>query len=1340
MISDTTAPSYWFKFGAASARLALWLLVCAWALVGIGWVGLRFFIVPRIAELRPMLEQQATRVLGRPVQIGAVRAQSGGLIPSFELQDVRLLDAQGQVALELPQVLVALSARSLLNGGLEQLVLNGPALDVQRKADGQVWVAGFALGGGERSGAVDWLLAQPEIAIRHGSLRWSDALRAQPSVQFTDIDWVLRKSLQTHALRLDATPPPAWGARLQLTGIFKQPLLALHPKDWHSWSGQLYADFRELDLPQLQNYADLGLQVAQGRGALRAWIDVQRGQVTGATADLALRDAKITVAEPLQALDMAQVSGRLGVRSVAGGHEFSTQGLAFVTGDGLRWPGGNVRLLLQDETKPGGSLQADRLDLAALAQIATRLPLDALWRSRFQTMAPQGLVEQITASWQGPVMQPSNLTAQGRVRQLRWTAFTDASGQYPGLQGADVDFDLNAKGGHASVTVRKGSIAFPGLFDEPLIALDDLRSDVQWQRDATRLSVTLPNLRFANADAQGQAQLRWHSGPPGTPGTLDLQGSMGRAQGQRVYRYLPAVLPRAVRDYVQQSVQGGNVSALKFKVQGDLRDFPFAAKKAGEFQISAHVQDATYAYVPGAVQAHPLWPALSQLSGDFLLERDQIQIKNASAAIAGLGGLRIAKGQARIDLGGSAPTVSVDLSAQGPLAQMVAYVNSAPLGAQLGQALEQASASGSADLRLHLGLPLAALERSTVQGSVQLADNELQLRPEMPRLAHLHGGINFSDSGFNVNALQGHALGGDLRIDGGLNFTSTVTAAKAPTLHVQGSLSAEGLLQAHELGALAHLGQFASGATSYSMQIGWHGGMPDVQISSALVGLGLRLPAPLAKSAQTPLPLRLGWSPVDGQHGQDQLKLDLDHLLNLHFVRDVSGASARLLRGSVAVGLTPDELPVLPDTGVMADVRLASIDLDAWSTVLDTLGTPETPAGRHDGGASLASAYLPDTVALRAEDIVIGGRRVSHLVLGASRDGTLWRANLDAGEADGYFEYRPSVGSVPGRLYARLAHLVIGQSTGQDVENLLDQQPSSIPALDVVVDDFELRGKKLGRLEVNAVNLGAGRRGAGREWRLNQLNLSTPEAQFTASGNWVDINAQGGSALSLRERRRTVLNVKLDIRDAGEMLARQGMVGVFRKGHGLLEGQVSWLGSPLTFDIPSLDGQIKVNVEDGQFLKADPGIAKLLGVLSLQSLPRRLVLDFRDVFSEGFAFDFVRGDVAIARGTASTNNLQMKGVSAAVLMEGQADIVHETQHIKVVVVPEINAGGASLLATTINPLVGLSTFLAQWILRRPLIESATQELLIDGTWVDPHVSKVERKPQPPASSVKRGEP
>jgi uncharacterized protein YhdP len=193
------------------------------------------------------------------------------------------------------------------------------------------------------------------------------------------------------------------------------------------------------------------------------------------------------------------------------------------------------------------------------------------------------------------------------------------------------------------------------------------------------------------------------------------------------------------------------------------------------------------------------------------------------------------------------------------------------------------------------------------------------------------------------------------------------------------------------------------------------------------------------------------------------------------------------------------------------------------------------------------------------------------------------------------------------------------------------------------------------------------------------------------------------------------------------------MPGVIAKGKGLVAGQVSWLGSPLSPDYASMGGGFNVNMESGQFLKADPGIAKLLGVLSLQSLPRRLALDFRDVFSDGFAFDFVRGDVTIEQGMAHTNNLQMKGVNAAVLMEGQADIARETQSLKVVVIPEINVASASLLYSAINPLVGLTTFLANVILRRPLIDANTQEFLIDGTWLDPRVTKVERKPEPAAN-------
>jgi uncharacterized protein YhdP len=186
-----------------------------------------------------------------------------------------------------------------------------------------------------------------------------------------------------------------------------------------------------------------------------------------------------------------------------------------------------------------------------------------------------------------------------------------------------------------------------------------------------------------------------------------------------------------------------------------------------------------------------------------------------------------------------------------------------------------------------------------------------------------------------------------------------------------------------------------------------------------------------------------------------------------------------------------------------------------------------------------------------------------------------------------------------------------------------------------------------------------------------------------------------------------------------------GTPNALRGGSGQLEGSVNWQGSPLALHYPSLSGQFGVKMGRGQFLKADAGAAKLLGVLSLQALPRRLLLDFRDVFYEGFAFDSVRGDVSIAQGIASTRNMQIKGVNALVQLDGSADIARETQKLRVVILPALDAGTASLVAgIAVNPVVGLTAFLAQLFLQNPLAKANTQEFLIDGSWAEPRVTKV----------------
>jgi uncharacterized protein YhdP len=297
-----------------------------------------------------------------------------------------------------------------------------------------------------------------------------------------------------------------------------------------------------------------------------------------------------------------------------------------------------------------------------------------------------------------------------------------------------------------------------------------------------------------------------------------------------------------------------------------------------------------------------------------------------------------------------------------------------------------------------------------------------------------------------------------------------------------------------------------------------------------------------------------------------------------------------------------------------------------------------------------------------------------------------------------------------------LSFLNIPPAATNHFDGLLSTEPVSIPALDVVINSLEIKGKKLGRANIEAINQTSA--DGGREWLLNKFNLSSEDASFNAKGVW---RAPTSNAAKI-----TNLDFQLDIHDSGALLDRMGMPNTIRAGKGKVTGNLNWQGSPITPDFPSLNGNFNIQVEKGQFLKSEPGAARLLGVLSLQSLPRRLMLDFRDVFSDGFAFDYFRGDVGIHQGIASSGNLQMKGVNAAVLMDGKADIVQETQDIKVLVIPDINAGGASLLYSAINPVIGLSTFLAQYVFRGSLNSASTEEFHIEGSWNEPKINKIEK--------------
>ena len=199
-------------------KRVLLVLACTWGLLVLVWGSLHIFIVPRIDDFRPLLQRQASRALGVRVEIANVSVLGGWWTPQLRIQDVRLFDAQDREAMRLPQVDVVVSARSLLRGKFEQLVIDQPELDIRRDTQGHIWVAGLDTAQSSDGAGADWFFSQPEFLIRDGVLHWRDEMRDSPELSLTHVNVVMQNSLYQHLMRVDVTPPVGLGQRLSVQG------------------------------------------------------------------------------------------------------------------------------------------------------------------------------------------------------------------------------------------------------------------------------------------------------------------------------------------------------------------------------------------------------------------------------------------------------------------------------------------------------------------------------------------------------------------------------------------------------------------------------------------------------------------------------------------------------------------------------------------------------------------------------------------------------------------------------------------------------------------------------------------------------------------------------------------------------------------------------------------------------------------------------------------------------------------------------------------------------------------------------------------------------------------
>lgn len=1431
-------PMRWLgRAGVGVVKAVGWGLGVLLMLVVLAWAVLLWGILPRVDGWRDDLTQQATKALGLKVQIAQVLGRADGIWPTLALQDVRLLDADGRVALRLPLVearlsLTTLSPQTLLEGELrlDRLTLVRPELDIRRDVSGAIHVAGLKLPaaatGQEGGGGLDWVLSQSRIDIREGTVRWTDEWLRAPQLALQGVDLRLRNrpSLRgrVHELDLAATPPQAFGDRFELHAAVSQPLWLVgqappqppavawaawapwsvlerlsnwgvdstRPSDWQTWSGQVEAVFPRVDVQRLRQHVRLPIEVDSGRGALRAALALHSGRVDSVRLQADLQAVRLRLASELQPLAFQRLKGELSAANEDRKASLSYRQLAFTLDDGVAWPASSGSLSWQHPAWPqgwpagtwsdtlGGSLRADHLDLALLAALADRLPLAPQVRARLAELAPHGVIDGLSWQWEGPAGAPSRYKLAGRIKGLV-LAESPAEGR-PGLAGADASISADEQGGKAELQIRQGWLALPGVFDVPRLELDELAAKVSWRIQPApqaggqpQWKVDVRQARFANPDVAGQLEASWHTGQapaPRLPGVLALKGSFKRIEASRVWRYLPLTIGAPAREYVRLAIQGGRSEGATFEAEGDLDQFPFKDDVGGRFRVKVPLREVALDYAPagltGSDNAQLRWPPFTALDGDLLFEGQRMLIRHGRARLGTVasGKFELLNVEGRIDdLGHADPQLQISGQGEGPLQDVLSYLATSPLSSKLGSVLTKAQGQGRGALQLALDIPLNRSVETRLKGEVNLKDKDratLKLGATIPPMTAVRGRITFTEALLNVSA-RTRVWGQEMAVEGQRNAEGVMRFS------AQGSVSAEALRQAEEYPFVARLAPRLSGDTPVTVNVSTGGRQPngqpartEVTVVTNLRGVGAALPAPLNKPAQASWPFKLTYRLEDDEGNSDAVLVDLGNpqvaqitsstlpWLRVDLRRDTHAEAARLQRGVVNLvqpglgGVTA--LQSLPAKGMAVQVVAGPLDIDAWREALTTvfdLAPSARPTRPTRGTAAPTDAHVddshvPDSIAISSTALSWRQRTLKDVALTVAHPAPgVWRAQVDSPQLAGQLEWLPerapvAAGSQSSRLVARLSRLLVPPAEAQAIEDqaaaqMLGAESASLPALDLVIDRFEWRGLDLGRIEVEAVNrqVPVANGPALPEWRMTRLRLSNPDAQLDAAGNWTALGVQGSGPTGQRIKPRSAFSYTLELHNSGALLARLGMPQAVKGGKGKLTGQVSWLGGPLEPDTRSMSGEVKVQINEGQFLKADPGMAKLLGVLSLQALPRRLVLDFRDIFQQGFAFDSIDGDVRIAQGVATTRNLRMRGVQAIVLMEGQADLGKETQNLHVFVVPEINAGTASLAYAAINPVVGLGTFLAQMLLRKQVSEAATREFWVTGSWADPQVGK-----------------
>jgi len=1273
-----------------AAYAAAVLLVCVALLVG------------TLSQLLPLAERHPDKVAawlsaraGQPVRFEQLRTAWTRRGPLLQLTGLRIGEGEG-LRIGEAEVQVSLYSGLLPGHSLTELRLRGLALVLQRSEEGRWSVQGLP-----RAGAgdpLDTLRRLGELQVVGGRLEiQAPSLGMQARLPRID----LRLRVDGQRLRVGAR---AWAdaAAQPLTAVLD---MERSRGDGQAWLSAEPADFRAWS--QLLRFGGVSLQ--QGTGELNAWVDLRDHRPVMVTTDANLRGVQLqgaTLADgshPQLALDTLSLRARW--RWVQGGWradaprlrigmEGTTQQL-----DGLLLAGGQHF-----------ALAGDNIDATVLLRgLALTDRIEPGLRAWLHDAAPQLRMTRVRVAGD----QGGPLTVEGELQDIRFAA----AGQAPGLSGVGGRFTGDADG--FALDLEPGRVM---QFDWPtgFGQRHDVRLAgrlVGWRDEAGGWRIGTPALRVQGTDYAADVRGGLWFQNNGTRPWMQLAARIDDVPMTAAKRFwIHSKMSKAATDWLDAALVSGQVRGGVGLVTGDLEDWPFD-RNNGRFEATGHIDN-------GNIRFQKDWPAMEKVDADIAFIGPGFEL-HGKGDLAGVAVDHFDAGI--VDFGQTG--LYVKANSRSDAGALLAMLKRSPLHGTYGQTLDNLTAKGPAAVTFDLLQPLQRDDHGGhLQGTVDLDGATLSEKRFDLTFEAMRGQARYGHGGFDAESLAVRHLGQD-----GLLSLRAGEFVRDPQQAFESELSASldaGVLldRAPELNWLKPYIQgtsrWAIGVTLPKVAAGAKTEPPTLlTLHSDLVGTTLGLPAPLDKPAATPLA-----TTVNAQlpMGSGRVDVAFGKRLALAARTHDNQTGVQVTLGSDRVDRDP------PASGLVVNGRSGSLDALEW------IGLARSPEGG-DG---------KDPMPLRHVDVQVGqlllaggvfektrlqlrptGTGVDVRMDGPSLAGSLTVPNAPGGTIVGklgrvHWQSLPTPVKAPGDG-APIVLPTEGALPARVQASAEDTDPAKVPPLSLDIDDLQFGKATLGQAVLRTRPLANG-------LSVDQLQFRAPKQAIDISGHW---SGMGPAA-------RSQFNVQVKSEDLGGLMQNLDYGGQLRGGQGQLTLAAGWQGGPSDFQLGALQGQLQVQARNGQLLELEPGAGRVLGLLSVAQLPRRLMFDFRDFFSKGFAFNQIEGRVDFADGSATTDKVLIEGPAANITIRGQTDLRRQQFDQTI----DVNPRAGNLLtvvgAVAGGPVGAAVGAAANAVLSKPLGEIGAKTYKVTGPWAEPKVEVIDREdlPRPapvPAAPVRR---